>query len=48
MENQILIEEGDTAKFSDEVKIYILSDKPARMSYHEPLGDGFYISPDFY
>lgn len=45
MENQILIEEGDTAKFSDEVKIYILSDKSARMSYHEPLGDGFYISP---
>ncbi|MEZ4772723.1 MAG: glycoside hydrolase family 28 protein [Bacteroidia bacterium] len=45
LKNMVLIEPGDTAKFSEEMKLYVLSENPGEISYFEPLGDGFYISP---
>ncbi|WP_149275706.1 glycoside hydrolase family 28 protein [Pareuzebyella sediminis] len=39
------IMEGDSISFTEEVTVYILSEKAKKMTYVEPLGDGFYMTP---
>ncbi len=40
-----MITAGDTTHFSENIQVHILPEHNGRISFYEPLGDGFYISP---